>query len=307
MMELSLKQKIKLIVASELGFCMGVRRSIDMALEERAESDGSITILNELVHNRDVIDNLRESGIGQASSINEVPSGKLILSAHGVPPSLPKDAESLGLEVIDTTCPLVIKVHELVAKLTLQGYHILIYGDPNHTEVTGIIGHGDGHNTTVISNGDVLPDTLREPCALISQTTQNLDEFEKLSNTIRQRFPHVEIHNTICRPTRRRQQVAIDLAQRSDFVYVVGSPKSANSKRLVEITGNICGRSMLISAPDEIDAGHLEDVQTIGLTAGASSPDSLIVDVIRKLYGMFDVDLVSENERFAGLAIQDDA
>ncbi len=286
---------------------MGVRRSIEMALAERAKTDGNITILNELVHNRDVIDNLRKSGIGQVSDINDVLSGKLILSAHGVPPDLPKDAEKLGLEVIDTTCPLVIKVHELVEKLTSQGYHILIFGDPNHTEVTGIIGYGNGSNTNVIRNTDDLPDTFPEPCALISQTTQNLDEFEKLSDFIRDRFPHVEIHNTICRPTRRRQQVAIDLAQRSDFIYVIGSPTSANSKRLVEITESVCGRSMLISAPDEIDTSQLTDVQTVGLTAGASSPDSLIVEVIRKLCSMFDVDLVTENERFAGVVAREDS
>ena len=296
--------KIELIVATELGFCMGVRRSIDMALSVRQQSDGNVTILNELVHNCDVIDSISKAGIGQAFDINDVPPGKLILSAHGVPRKTLEQANARGLDVIDTTCPLVTKVHQLVEKLIDDGYHIFVYGDPDHDEIRGIFGHGDSRKMTLIKSDSDLPETMPDRCALISQTTQNVDDFKNLSDTLRSRFPNIQIHNTICNPTRQRQAAAIELAQRCEFVYVIGSSSSANSKRLVEITGGICGRSMLIESPDQINTAQLEDVGTVGLTAGASSPDSLIAAAIKRLCELFDVDIVTSNPRFTRIATE---
>jgi 4-hydroxy-3-methylbut-2-enyl diphosphate reductase len=294
-----LTAKIKLIVARELGFCMGVRRSIDMASSVRQQSDGNVTVLNELVHNRDVIDGLSKAGIGQTFDIGHVSPGKLILSAHGVPRKTLEHANALGLEVIDTTCPLVTKVHELVEKLIENDYHILVFGDPDHDEIRGIFGHGDSRMMTLIENDSELPATIPDRCALISQTTQNVDDFEKLSDVLRSKFPNIEIHNTICNPTRQRQEAAIELARQCEFVYVVGSTSSANSMRLAEITESICGHSILIESPDQIRTAQLEGVSVIGLTAGASSPDSLIASVIKRLCELFDVDLITYNPEFA--------
>jgi len=297
--ELYLTAKIKLIVARELGFCMGVRRSIDMALSVRQQSDGNVTILNELVHNPDVIDSISKAGIGQTFHIKDVSPGKLILSAHGVPRKTLEQASEYGLDVIDTTCPLVTKVHELVEKLTDDGYHILVCGDPDHDEIRGIFGHGDSLKMTLITNASDLPKTMPDRCALISQTTQNVDDFENLSDILRGEFPNIEIHNTICNPTRQRQEAAIELAQQCEFVYVVGSASSANSKRLAEIIEGIGSRSMLIQSPDQIGTAQLEGISVAGLTAGASSPDSLIAATIKRLCELFDVDLVTSNPEFA--------
>jgi 4-hydroxy-3-methylbut-2-enyl diphosphate reductase len=278
---------------------MGVRRSIDMALSVRKQSDSNVTVLNELVHNRDVIDSLSKAGIGQAFELKDVPPGKLILSAHGVPRKTPEQANAHGLDIIDTTCPLVTKVHELVEKLIDDGYHILVFGDPDHDEIRGIFGHGDSRKMTLITSASDLPETIPYRCALISQTTQSVDDFEKLSGVLTSKFPNIEIQRTICNPTRQRQEAAIELARRCEFVYVVGSASSANSMRLTEITEGICGRSMLIESPDQIDTAQLEGASVVGLTAGASSPDSLIAAVIKRLCGLFDVDIVTSNSEFA--------
>ncbi len=296
--------KIKLIVARELGFCLGVRRSIDMALSIRQQSDGNVTILNELVHNRDVIHSLSKAGVGQTFDIKDVPPGKLILSAHGVPRKTLEQANAHGLDVIDTTCPLVTKVHELVGKLIDDGYHVLVFGDPDHDEIRGIFGHGDSRKMTLITSASDLPKTIPDRCALISQTTQNVDDFEKLSDTLRGKIHNIEIHKTICNPTRQRQEAAIELARRCEFVYVVGSASSANSMRLAEITEGICGRSMLIEGTDQISVKQLEDVDVVGLTAGASTPDQLIVAVIRRLCELFEVDLVTSNPEIARIAAE---
>jgi len=290
-----LTAKIKLIVAREFGFCMGVRRSIDIALSVRSESDGNVTILNELVHNRDVIETLNNAGIGQVLDITKAPPGKLILSAHGVSHETSEQARKCGFDVVDATCPLVTKVHELVERLIADDYQILVFGDPDHDEIRGIIGHGDSRRMTVIADASCLPDTIPDRCALISQTTQNLDEFDSLCGIVKRKFPGIEIHNTICKPTRQRQEAAIELARKCEFVYVVGSESSANSQRLAEITKGICGRSMLIDNRDRINAGQLEGISVVGLTAGASSPDSLTAAVIRKLCELFDVDLVTSH------------
>jgi 4-hydroxy-3-methylbut-2-enyl diphosphate reductase len=137
---------------------------------------------------------------------------------------------------------------------------------------------------------------------LISQTTQNIDDFEKLSEVLKGKLPNIEIHETICIPTRQRQEAAIELARRCEFVYVVGSASSANSMRLAEITEGICGRSMLIESPDQISTAQLEGVSVVGLTAGASSPDSLIASVIKRLCGLFDVDLITSHPEFTRIA-----
>jgi 4-hydroxy-3-methylbut-2-enyl diphosphate reductase len=196
----------------------------------------------------------------------------------------------------------VTKVHELVKRLTSDGYHMLIFGDPDHDEIRGIIGHGDSRRMAVIQGTSDLPRTLPNPCALISQTTQSLDAFEAVAGVLRSRVPEIAIHNTICKPTRQRQEAAIELARLCEFVYVVGSVTSANSKRLAEITGRISGRSMLIQHHSEVSAEQIGSSKVVGLTAGASTPDMLTAAVIRRVCEMFDVELVTAHSGFAGIA-----
>ena len=295
-----MKRKIKLIVAAELGFCIGVRRSIEMTLSARNESDGNVTILNELVHNRNVMKSLEKAGIGQAFDVRDVPAGRMIISAHGTAAGIRKQAEARGLDIIDTTCPLVIKVHRLVEKLLDDDYHIIVFGDRNHDEIKGFLGYDCGAGMTVIDDTSEVDSLSEIPsrCALISQTTQNLDEFEKLCEKLKLRFPGIRVHNTICKPTRKRQEAAMKLASECKFVYVVGSPTSANSKRLVGIAHNGCGRAILVESPDQIKPEQLNGVNVVGLTAGASSPDSLIAAIINRLSDLFEVELITTHPKF---------
>ncbi len=294
--------KVRLIIATELGFCSGVRKSIDMAMSVRASADCNVTVLNRLVHNRSVLRSLSEAGIGQVSDVRHAPSGKLILSAHGTAPETLAQATERGLEIIDTTCPLVIKVHRLVDSLIGDGYHILVFGDPNHDEVRGVIGHGSPDKMIVIKDLSDSPRSIPEKCALISQTTQDVDDFERLSGVLRRRFPGIQVRNTICKPTRKRQEAAAEIARKCEFVYVVGSSDSANSLRLADITRRICGRSMLVEDAGQLSSEQLEGMSVIGLTAGASSPDPLIRSIVRRLCELRDVDLIASNPVFARIA-----
>jgi 4-hydroxy-3-methylbut-2-enyl diphosphate reductase len=193
-------------------------------------------------------------------------------------------------------------VHELVEHLTEDGYYIIVLGDPGHDEVIGIVGHGEADTMAVIKNTSDIPESCAGKPAFISQTTQDVDEFDRLSRILNRRFPGIRIHNTICKPTRRRQEAATELARQCQLVYVVGSPTSANTMRLADISERICGRSMLIEQADQVRTDQLEGVRMIGLTAGASSPDSLIQTIIARICELVDINIVTTNPEFAGIA-----
>jgi 4-hydroxy-3-methylbut-2-enyl diphosphate reductase len=233
------------------------------------------------------------------SDLGEVSSGKLIISAHGVGPGIVKTAEKRKLDIVDTTCPLVVKVHRLVERLVGDGCHVIVFGDPDHDETRGIVGHANSRMITVISGLSDAPETIPGRCALISQTTQSVDDFEELSDGLSRRLPGVLVYNTICKPTMRRQKSAIALAHQCEFVYVVGSATSANSRRLISITREICGCSILVDSPNQVCREQLSGARVVGLTAGASSPDSLIAAVIRRLCRLFDTDLITAHQEFA--------
>jgi len=282
----------KIIIARHYGFCMGVKRAISTA-EDTMSSNRKVTILNEIVHNDAIVKKFADAGVGQAHSIDEIDEGTVIISAHGVSPDIYRRAEKRGLKIIDATCPLVLRIHKIIKKLAENGYFIIHFGDPDHDETVGIIGHAP-NRVRVIRNEKDLKDieATDDKVALTAQTTARISDFEKIEEVARNKFPKLEVFKTICNATNQRQLAIMDLAPRVDLMLIVGSQTSANSKRLAQISQAICGRSYLINSADDIQIDWFDEngrpIETVGLSAGASTPDFLIegaIDSLKKIGG----------------------
>jgi 4-hydroxy-3-methylbut-2-enyl diphosphate reductase len=277
----------KIIIAKHYGFCMGVEKAISTTWDT-VRRDKKVTILNEIVHNDFVVKEFAQAGVGQSKSINKIDSGTVIISAHGASPEIFKKANELGLKIVDATCPLVIRIHKIVKKLAEDGYHIIHYGDPEHDETIGIVGHAP-EKMTVLYDRDALDtmESFKGKLALTSQTTARAADFNEIEKAIRKKYTHVEVFNTICNATNQRQAAIMELAPKVELMLIVGSKTSANSKRLVQISKAICNRSYLIDSANDIIPGWLSPndgkIESVGLTAGASTPDFLIDGAIEKL------------------------
>jgi len=277
----------KIIIADYYGFCMGVKRAIAVT-EKAAGSDTRVTIFKEIVHNEAVVEKFRSDGVGQSKTVEGVSGGTLIIPAHGASPEVFEKARQKGLAVIDATCPLVIRIHKIIDRLAADGYHILHFGDPDHDETIGIVGHAPEKVTVVASVEELNKiDVKYERMALTSQTTAYVQDFKEIEKIARHKFPHLKVYNTVCNATSQRQAAVKKLAPLVDLMLIVGSQTSANSKRLHKISKALCEDSYLINAADDIRAEWFEKPQrpvaTVGLTAGASTPDFLIEGAILRL------------------------
>lgn len=275
---------MNIYLAKARGFCMGVERSISMAKEARKKLTGEITILNEIVHNNSVVADLDNMGINRTRDLNKVNSGTLIISAHGVAPSVVQSARDKELNVIDSTCPLVTVLHKAAGYFIKKGYTVIVFGDPDHDEMKGVKGHNPEKIIVLekITSLEDLPD-IDDKVALISQSTQSMELFEKAAELVRQKYKEVKIKNTICSATRKHQKAVVDLASRTDLLIVVGSQTSANSRRLAQISKRLGTPAYLIDDYSEIDPVWLKEVKDIGVTAGASTPDWAIKKVVDRI------------------------
>ncbi len=277
-----------IIIARHHGFCMGVKRAINIAEKTAEKENGRVTILNEIVHNEAVVEKFKQRGVDQALSVHEVAHGTLIISAHGISPTVIREAEAKGLKVIDATCPLVSRIYKIIERIVQNGYHVIHFGDRNHDETKGILGHAPTHITVASGKEELLalPDWKDRRLGLTVQTTAHMAEFAEIERLARQKWPHVEIFNTVCNATTKRQTAIMDLAPQVDLVLVVGSQSSANSKRLARISEAICGRGTLIGSAADIDERWFANnlgVEKVGISAGASTPDFLVEQVIDRL------------------------
>lgn len=277
---------MKIIIARHYGFCMGVKRAIAIA-EENATVDGKVTIFREIVHNDAIVDRFKKMGLGQSDTVEDIDRGTVIIPAHGASAAVFEAAQSKGLSIVNATCPLVIRIQKIVKKLAQDGYLILHFGDSQHDETIGIVGHAPENVKVIGSKNDL--DSLNyteEPVALTSQTTARQTDFDAIVEEVKKRYPHAEIYNTICNATSQRQEAIMELAQQTDLMLVVGSTSSANSSRLARISRSLGVESYLINSADDIQEEWFferEDKIVVGLSAGASTPDFLIEGVIERL------------------------
>ncbi len=284
---------MRIHLANPRGFCAGVERAI--AIVERALDlfGAPVYVRHEVVHNRYVVDGLRQRGAIFVEMLNEVPDDSIIIfSAHGVSQAVRTEAAERGLQVFDATCPLVTKVHMEVARHGRAGRETILIGHAGHPEVEGTMGQYDtangGHMYLVESADDVARMAVNNPndLAFVTQTTLSINDTAAVIDALRQRFPAIRgpRKDDICYATQNRQVAVQELAERCQLVLVVGSKNSSNSNRLRELAVKAGTRSQLIDSASEIDPEWLNDCQDIGLTAGASAPEILVRQVIERLH-----------------------
>jgi 4-hydroxy-3-methylbut-2-enyl diphosphate reductase len=271
-------------LAEHLGMCFGVRDAIDLALD--LTSQGPLTILGDLVHNPDVVARMDAAGAARVQRQEDIGTPAVLLTAHGVADRVRRQLRERGLAVHDATCPLVTRAHRALAHLVAQGRHAVVIGQPQHVEVRGLIGDLDDY--TIVQNEADLDQLAvrieREPevrLGVVSQTTQPLERVRELVAAMRQRFPDTDIHfvDTVCQPTKDRQQALRDLAAETDVVIVVGGPESNNSRKLVELARSLGRPAYLVAAASELRPEWFTNCSLVGLTAGTSTPDGVINEV----------------------------
>ena len=278
----------KLFLAQPRGFCAGVHRAI-ATVERALELFGqSIYVRHEIVHNTHVVNSLREKGAIFIDDLDEAPSGStLILSAHGVSKAIESEAQKRGFRVFDATCPLVTKVHMEVATMRAQGREIVVIGHSGHPEVVGTMGQSDTGMYLVENEEDVRHLVVNNPdqLAYVTQTTLSVDDTASIISALKERFPTISepARADICYATTNRQEAVKQLAEVSSLIIVVGSPSSSNSNRLREVAQKKGVSAYMVDNASEIDPKWLDGHTTIGVTAGASAPEVLVQEVVRKL------------------------
>lgn len=282
---------MEIILAKPRGFCAGVKRAITIVREALEKYGPPIYVLHEIVHNTHVIRELAGKGAVFVESLEEIPTGAVtIFSAHGVSVATMDKADALGLLTIDATCPLVSRVHRRVVRLNKIGYDVLVLGHKGHPEVEGTCGHATGAVHVVSSPDEVarlqVMDSKR--VGYVTQTTLSLDDTQAILAAIMERFPDINEpdRTDICYATTNRQNAVRELAGQVELVLVVGSKNSSNSNRLREVAEHRGARAYLIDQADEIDPVWLQDVNNVGVTAGASAPEVLVEEVIARLQSL---------------------
>ncbi len=280
---------LTLLIAAPRGFCAGVDRAIEI-VERAIERYGApVYVRHEIVHNKYVVDQLRHKGAIFVEELDEVPDdAPVVFSAHGVPKSVPAEADRRGLDYLDATCPLVSKVHRQAERQVEAQRHILFIGHRGHPEVIGTMGQvPDGGMSLVETVEDVaaLPFTQEEPLAFLTQTTLSVDDTAQIVAALRERYPQIvgPKAEDICYATSNRQAAVKQVAPGSDLVLVIGAPNSSNSVRLVEVAERCGTPARLIQRAADIDPAWLEGVGTLGLTAGASAPETLVRECVDQL------------------------
>lgn len=280
---------LKLLVAAPRSFCAGVDRAIEIVERALERYGAPVYVRHEIVHNKYVVDALKAKGAIFVEELDEVPGdAPVVFSAHGVPKSVPAEAERRKMLYLDATCPLVSKVHRQAERQIEKGRHIIFIGHAGHPEVIGTMGQVEpGQITLVETVEDVAKLELSQDCELsyLTQTTLSVDDTAEVIAALETRFPNIvgPKAEDICYATSNRQAAVKQIAPASDIVLVIGAPNSSNSLRLVEVAERLGTTAYLIQRADEIDPVWLEGVGTIGLTAGASAPETLVREVVAKL------------------------
>ncbi|NNM82509.1 MAG: 4-hydroxy-3-methylbut-2-enyl diphosphate reductase [Burkholderiales bacterium] len=299
---------MKVLLANPRGFCAGVDRAIEIVERALANFGAPIYVRHEVVHNRFVVEGLKEKGAIFVEDIAQVPQGAtLVFSAHGVPQSVRRQAAEMGFRLFDAPCPLVTKVHVEVARMHDQGKEIVMIGHAGHPEVEGTMGQAAGGMYLVETPGDVENLQVKNPgnLAFVTQTTLSVDDAALVIDALKARFPDIvgPKKDDICYATQNRQDAVKALSDRCDLVIVVGSPNSSNSNRLREVARSRGVDSHMIDNAGELKPEWLEGKKSVGITAGASAPEELVQEVIEKLKSLGAVAVcelqgISENVSF---------
>ncbi len=291
--------KIKIYLAAPRGFCAGVDRAIEIVKKSIKKYGSPVYVRHEIVHNKYVVDSLKKIGAIFVEELNEIEdkTRPVIFSAHGVPKSVPKEANNLNMNYVDATCPLVSKVHREAENLNKQGAHVLLIGHKNHPEVIGTMGQLPKNSVELIESVEDAKKYINKnnnKLAYITQTTLSVDDTKDIINVLKKKFPKIyePKKEDICYATTNRQSAVKKIAKKCDMFFVIGSRNSSNSVRLVEVAkNNGCGNSELIHSESTIPIEKIANCKTIGVSSGASAPEILVEKFINKLKKEFITDI----------------
>ena len=269
---------MKIIIAKDAGYCFGVRDAVDLAYDI-AEKEGSVYMLGDIVHNEKVVDDLEKAGTKVVNSLDDVPNDATVLfRAHGTINDIWDDAKRRSLEIKDATCPLVHEIHREVKKLSSDGRQIIVIGDHGHDEVIAIADQVP--NTIVVSTPEEANKLKKiKKAGIVSQSTQSIENVQNIINILMTKVFDLHFVNTICYPTKRNQEQIKELASMVDAMIIIGSFTSANSKRLSFLSSNINNNTYQVTGPEDLDIRWFEKIKSVGISAGASTPDYLIDQV----------------------------
>ncbi len=274
---------MEIIVAENAGFCFGVKRALELVARAADDESRPVYTLGALIHNPQEIARLEERGVHQATALDDVSEGAIVLSAHGVDPQVEQAARERGLEVIDATCPFVKRAHSNIVALSEEGYAVVILGDRGHREVEGLAARAGGKAEIVSSVEETERLPFRQRCGLVVQTTQRPEALREVAGALAERCRELRVFNTICEATVKRQESARELGEGVDVMIVVGGRNSANTKRLVEICAATGTPTHHVETAAEVEADWLRDVERVGVTAGASTPSWIVDSVVQRL------------------------
>ena len=301
-------KEIKILLAAPRGFCAGVERAIEIVKKSIAKYGAPVYVRHEIVHNKHVVDSLKEIGAIFVEELSDIKdkSRPVIFSAHGVPKSVPAEADGYKIEYIDATCPLVSKVHREAENLYKAGHHIVLIGHVNHPEVIGTMGQLPKDSIDLIQNeNDVKNYTLEagKKIAYVTQTTLSVDDTKYIIASLKKKYPKIKepYKEDICYATTNRQSAVKNIAKNCEMFFILGSQNSSNSVRLVEVAQQSgCKDSELIHSESEVPFDKIQNCKTIGISSGASAPEILVENFINKIKTKFnvkidEVEIVKEN------------
>ena len=279
---------MEIILASEMGFCFGVRRAVDM-MEEATRERGPMVSLGSVVHNPQVVGELKERGLDVIGSVEEAGARPVAITAHGVSESVVRELEARGVPIVDTTCPIVTRSQQWAKRLIEDGFAVIVFGDPNHKEVRGVLGWADdkAYAVPTVEAIDDLPDDMPSRVGVLSQTTETEGHFAEFVRTLLEKrmdgISELRVINTLCNATTSQQAAAEELAHQVDLMFVIGGKESANTRHLAEVAREQGVETFHVESARDLRREWLEGHERVGVTAGASTPDDTVQAVVARL------------------------
>ena len=286
---------MKILLAKNAGYCFGVRDAVDMAYDT-AKEHGDVYMLGHIVHNENVVNDLDKAGAKVVDSLDKVPEGRpVLLRAHGTHVDIWKEAKQKNMNIVDATCPLVRDIHDEIKQLEADGRKIIIIGDHGHDEVVGIASQVK-KPMIVATPEEAIKLRKTKRAGVVSQSTQTIENVQEIVNILMNKVVDLRFINTICFPTKRNQEQIKELSEKCDVMFVIGSFTSANSKRLTDLSKERNKRSYQVTCALDINEKWLEDCNVVGISAGASTPDNIIEEVLERIK---EIGNVREEEIYA--------
>jgi len=286
---------MEIIIAKNSGLCYGVKRALKIAKQTRLQKNDQVFTLGDLIHNPQVITDLKKLGIHSVDNMNAIKVGTVIIRSHGVSPEIYRMLEKKQIEIVDATCPIVKKIQKLVASLAEEEEEIIIVGNKEHPEIKGLIGFSKGKGTILENEKQVRNLPLKKRRVVLAQSTQDLYLFEKVVASLIEKTEELKVYNTICHSTQTRQKSTSKLASSVDTLFIVGGRNSSNTFKLYQISKRILPNTFFIEIAEQITPRMLKGAKKIGLSGGASTPPEAVKEAVKKIKTSFAHQFQREN------------